>query len=166
MFFRDLEPYRYNLATELTDVVSIGWLCGGRDYPQGEPTVELVDALDHVLSSHRVNQMRGYHPCEFCSKPPLVVREPRTGKEVLLRPPLVHETRSGQKVWLGSAEIWVPALGQAVIYAAPDLIYHYVNEHRYLPPTDFINAVLSAFDSRDWDANIECQKRLEAAFRA
>jgi hypothetical protein len=78
----------------------------------------------------------------------------------------LHETQSGRKkILLGSAEIWVPALGQAVIYAAPDLIYHYVKEHRYLPPADFINAVLSACDGRDWDANTECEKRLEAAFR-
>ena len=53
-------------------------------------------------------------------------------------------------------------MGQAVIYAAPDLIYHYVKEHRYLPPTDFINAVLSARDSRDWDAK-QFEKLLEAA---
>ena len=53
-----------------------------------------------------------------------------------------------------------------MIYAAPNLIYHYVKEHRYLPPMEFINAVLSAArDSRDWDAKTECEKRLEAAFR-
>jgi hypothetical protein len=165
MFFRDLEPYRYNLPCGLTDVVSVGWMCGGRDYPRGDPTVELVSALDHVLSSHRVNQMRGYYPCEFCSKPPLVVHERQTGKKAFVAPPLIHETRSGKEVWLGSAEIWIPSLERAVIYAAPDLIYHYVKEHQYLPPMEFINAVLSACDNGDWDANAEFEKRFEAAFR-
>jgi len=29
-----------------------------------------------------------------------------------------------------------------VVYAAPDLIYHYVVEHHYCPPDEFIQAVL------------------------
>jgi len=52
--------------------------------------------------------MRGYHDCEFCTKRMIV-----------------HETRFKRKIVLGSAEIWIPALEQPLIYAAPDLIYHY-----------------------------------------
>ena len=149
MFFGDLEPYRYRISAELTDVIAVGWLCSGRCYPQDSPTAEFVGALDRLLSSHRVNQTRGYHVCDFCSKAPLI-----------------HETQSEKKVMLGSAEIWVPSLERAVIYAAPDLIYHYLKEHRYLPPIEFINGALSASDSRDWDANTECKQRLEAAWSA
>lgn len=42
----------------------------------------------------------------------------------------------------GSAEIEV--IGEnGVIYAAPTLIFHYVKDHHYLPPEEFIQAVLN-----------------------
>ena len=41
---------------------------------------------------------------------------------------------------LGGAEIRI--LGEQEIYAAPDLIYHYVVDHRYQPPDEFVQAVL------------------------
>jgi hypothetical protein len=148
MFLRDLEPYRYGLPASLKDVVAVGWLSRISSYPQGEVTDEFVEALAQLLSSHRVNQMRGYHVCESCSKSPLM-----------------FETQSGRTMVLGSAEIWVPSPEEPIIFAAPDLIYHYVKEHRYLPPSGFITAVVSASQGGNWDANSECEKRLEAAFR-
>jgi hypothetical protein len=42
---------------------------------------------------------------------------------------------------LGSAEIRVFAVG--VIYAAPDLVFHYVRDHEYKPPQTFIDAVIA-----------------------
>lgn len=41
---------------------------------------------------------------------------------------------------LGGAEIRI--LGEQEIYAAPDLIYHYVVDHQYQPPDEFVQAVL------------------------
>ena len=35
---------------------------------------------------------------------------------------------------------------QGVWYSAPTMIHHYVTEHRYLPPADFIEAVLHPSD--------------------
>lgn len=46
-----------------------------------------------------------------------------------------------ESVMLGSAEIWVPGR-EGCIYAAPTLIVHYVEAHEYLPPPEFIEAVL------------------------
>jgi hypothetical protein len=40
----------------------------------------------------------------------------------------------------GSAEIRVVGVGR--VYAAPDLIGHYVEAHGYCPPEEFIAAVL------------------------
>lgn len=47
----------------------------------------------------------------------------------------------GEKVTLGAAEIRV--IGDEDIFAAPDLIYHYVADHNYLPPGEFIDAILN-----------------------
>lgn len=42
---------------------------------------------------------------------------------------------------LGQAEIRVA--GGDLIYAAPTLIYHYVEAHDYRPPVEFIERVLA-----------------------
>ncbi|MCB9148107.1 MAG: hypothetical protein H6641_05050 [Caldilineaceae bacterium] len=44
---------------------------------------------------------------------------------------------------LGSAEIRV--FFNEIVYAAPNLIYHYVIVHAYKPPDAFIEAVLRGF---------------------
>lgn len=41
---------------------------------------------------------------------------------------------------LGSAEIEVED-DHGKIYVAPDLLYHYITGHHYLPPRQFIEAV-------------------------
>jgi hypothetical protein len=148
MFFRDLEMYRYAIPAPLKDVVAVGWLSRTNDYPIGDAPSGFVDALARLLPSYRVNQTRGFHECEFCSKSPFT-----------------YEVQPGKTIVLGSAEIWVPSADQGMIYAAPDLVYHYVKEHRYLPPANFIQAVMAGRGDNDWDANQECQWRLNAAFR-
>ena len=42
---------------------------------------------------------------------------------------------------LGSAEIRVVS-DEGQLYAAPNLIYHYVASHNYAPPSEFVRAVL------------------------
>ena len=49
--------------------------------------------------------------------------------------------RGNDELWLGSAEIRVFS-NEGVTYAAPNLIYHYIVDHHYLPPEEFIRAVL------------------------
>ncbi|MEM9776300.1 MAG: hypothetical protein AAF902_17110 [Chloroflexota bacterium] len=48
---------------------------------------------------------------------------------------------NGTPTTLGGAEIRV--IGTEDIFAAPDLVYHYVVDHNYLPPQEFIDAVLN-----------------------
>jgi hypothetical protein len=53
----------------------------------------------------------------------------------------------------GNGEIIVPGRGGKV-YRAPTLIAHYVREHRYKPPKEFVEAVLALYRSTglDWEA--------------
>ena len=46
----------------------------------------------------------------------------------------------GVSMHLGSAEIRVQGIDGAV-YAAPNLIYHYMANHNYLPPEEFLGAI-------------------------
>ncbi|MCX4824617.1 hypothetical protein OG883_33135 [Streptomyces sp. NBC_01142] len=74
-----------------------------------------------MTRAHRAQQTRGYHFCPWCPAR-------RVGARV-----------DGPR---GSAEIRVE--GNGVAYAAPELIAHYVEVHDYLPPADFVEAVLSS----------------------
>jgi hypothetical protein len=58
--------------------------------------------------------------------------------------------RKGEELLLGSAEIRV--FGEAgLIYAAPDLIYHYVLVHHYSPPEVFVRAMKEGPKATDSD---------------
>ena len=53
---------------------------------------------------------------------------------------IVHAHRDGVSLLLGGAELRVFS-NSGVIYAAPDLIFHYVESHGYTPPDEFIVAM-------------------------
>jgi hypothetical protein len=53
------------------------------------------------------------------------------------------QSRYGEKThWLNIGDGEIRVIGKSAIYAAPTLIYHYVVEHQYKPPDEFIEAVL------------------------
>ncbi|PRQ09410.1 hypothetical protein ENSA7_08680 [Enhygromyxa salina] len=96
-----------------------------------------------------MNQARGNHVCTLCSE--------------------LHDTflilDGGPKMLLGAAELWVPSLDYSVIFVAPNLVYHYVSEHRYAPPNAFVDAVLGAEVAyKQWDPRAESEKLLNSAF--
>lgn len=147
MYYDDLVPYHYNLPLELSDVFTIGWLSRTHKFRVGQVSQDATEAMEELVASSRTNKMRGYHLCEFCdSREPIVIK---------------HKS---EQIALGSAEIWIPSTGGIGVFAAPDLVYHYVVAHMYLPPQDFINAVLAARNRSDWNPNHERQIRVQAAF--
>ena len=125
MYYPDLTPYCYIRRTASPKLLNIGWLGIEAPFPKKKASEELLDALFEKCQD-RVNQTRGRHRCEFCAVPAT------SGVEVW---------RKGKRTTLGSAEIRVNGK-DGITYAAPDLIYHYVIEHDYDPPPDFVEALL------------------------
>jgi hypothetical protein len=121
--YRDFSEYCYGHGTyHASGTVNIGWLGASLDFEQMDPEEGLLDLVwDYCKIS--VAQYRGIHGCEYC--------HPRRSD--------VGE-RHGEMRLLGSAEIRVFAPTGA-IYAAPDLMYHYMTVHRYKPPDQFISAL-------------------------
>jgi hypothetical protein len=121
--FKDLSDYTYaNSAFGRPPTKAIGWLGFGHEFSTAEPSVELLDLLSEYCSVS-IALMRGGHDCEFCP----------TGTARLAR-------RKGYALLLGVSEIRVFSRdGQ--IYAAPTLIYHYVADHHYKPPNEFLQAL-------------------------
>jgi hypothetical protein len=123
-YYKDLSDYVYHRAEfGRPNTKNIGWLGRGHDFKKMDPTEEILDPL---WSYCRVSvaQMRGVHECEFCSRPSSGIVE-----------------RKGERLLLGTSEIRVFSR-EGDIYAAPTLIFHYVETHRYRPPDEFLRALV------------------------
>jgi hypothetical protein len=122
-YYEDLSTYTYhNSAFYIPGTKNIGWLALGHDFPTATPTEQFLDYIWEFCKIS-VAQMRGVHECEFCHN---------IGS--------YYAERRGEKLLLGTSEIRV--FSRDRIYAAPSLIYHYINFHRYSPPNEFVRAVL------------------------
>ena len=128
-YFADLTPYRYRADVD-GSALNVGWLGAGHDVPQGSVPEGFAGALAELARKERVNQTRGWHVCDLAGCP-------LTGHAVV--------RWDDMEMVLGSAEIW-PVGADGTVYAAPNLIHHYVVDHGYRPPDEFIAAVLGGGD--------------------
>lgn len=125
-YFSDLSPYRYVAEVEDSSV-NVGWLAAERPFPVGAVPGGLVEAILRLVQNEPVHRMRGFKGCELC---------PDDDEYY----PTFAEL-DGLRVYLGDCEIRVKGRGAAV-YAAPSMIAHYIGDHGYRPPAEFIEAVM------------------------
>jgi hypothetical protein len=121
MYYPDLSPYCY-LAPE-SDTLNVGWLNAEHPFPTGTVATRVLDQL-WAYCRDPVYLTFGHHACDWC------------GDDIGI---LVQ--REQETLVLGSAEIRVIGQDQ-IAYAAPDLIYHYITDHGYLPPDVFVQALI------------------------
>jgi hypothetical protein len=134
MYFPDLTPYAYGRTEPQANVLNVGWLSAAQPFPVGIPDERLVRALRRLVASP-VNLYRGLHDCEFCPTPPMKMLA-----DGLRIPDPPRET-------MGTGEIRVVAAGRGITYVAPVLVLHYVIAHGYLPPQEFIDAVIDTMST-------------------
>jgi hypothetical protein len=123
-YFVDLSGYSYDDSLGVS-TSNVGWLDSGHEFAVGEPSAAFLERLwQFCLVS--VYPSRGLHFCPYCDTDfPSVVE------------------RAGLQIMLGSAEIRVFSQSGEAAFASPNLIYHYVATHHYLPPLAFVAAVES-----------------------
>jgi hypothetical protein len=148
VFYPDLTPYGYSdddrdTFTDMTtgyqfvsfkapyERINIGWLDATQPWTNGPVPAAFAEKLKAILAVQAVNECLGYHECDLCPD------EPPADQQTWLRP-------GHLRACIGNGEIRVPAQS-GTAFAAPRLIGHYVLDHGYQPPRDFIDAVL-AFD--------------------
>lgn len=124
--YRDLSRFRYE-AGLLPGALNVGWLTWWLPYRRGEAPEGFLPALRDLCLGPKAVQHRGLHYCPFCYWC-------RPGSPILLN----HD---GREAFLGGSIVTVRH-GNGTVYAAPDLICHYVEKHRYLPPAKFVDVVL------------------------
>jgi hypothetical protein len=147
MMFEDLTPYVYYYEGEQPRPLNVGWPDRSLPFAKGETTDDFKERL-FALCENPVKGLRGFHCCMFCVEESGILKECEGLEENARWDRLedggdldqVTEQREGRVFYLGAAEIRVTAK-DANVYAAPNLILHYVLKHRYKPPEEFIRAV-------------------------
>lgn len=126
--FLDLTPYTYTQGDASTN---IGWLSASEKIVVGETSFEFQAKLYKLcLDDHLVKIMRGFHECEFCG-----FSWDEWGKN--------HPNYGENAKWMSIGNGEIRVIGNSAIYAAPALIYHYVIQHQYQPPQEFVDAVMN-----------------------
>ena len=128
MHISDGSPYTDGPVPSDVRAVAIGWLDASHPYPSGSVDDDFVADLFDACRAHATTRTRGWHQCPLC---PAEARKTVGGTEAV---------RDGESVLLGDAEIRVVATDGTWL-SAPTLVLHYVTDHAYLPPPEFIEAV-------------------------
>lgn len=129
MYFEDMSNYAYYLKTPVENVKNIGWLDAGRSYRTGHVSPIFLRNLTDIIIGNsivdaQVNKIRSTHRCSLSSC--------EVGKLIT----------NGKSAVLGAAEVWIPSVIDREFFAAPTMIFHYIEKHNYLPQDDFISAVI------------------------
>ena len=117
-YFADLTSHKYTEKKIEDGVLNIGWLGEGNEFPTGDVPAQFIAKLER-LCSNPVFLHRGFHECELCCS-----WDDDKWKDL----------GNGQIRVYGSNGHW---------YSAPTMIHHYVTDHQYRPPEEFIDAVLN-----------------------
>jgi hypothetical protein len=140
-YFPDLAPYAYGNRAH-PGVVHVGWLDDIHPFTKGPVDPLLVEKMK-MLAATPVELSRGKHLCEVCVEPPDVVK---TSKSLVPGGVKVLDLNCTWYKWaaprMSNGEIRVSSAG--ITFAAPILIVHYIEEHGYLPPACFLEAVEKA----------------------
>jgi hypothetical protein len=131
VYIADLEVFRYHSgpfdpANWSVPLRAVGWLEHPQTLSLGTAPSELVAKLKAMVKQSREAYsqycFRGLKHCSLCAATGLASPGP---------------------IW-SQENIFVPGIG--VVYVAPGGVPHYVEVHDYLPPSEFIDAVLRCPD--------------------
>ena len=126
MYFEDLTAYNYEPRTDDPDyyenMLNVGWLDPSQPFQTGKVSQDALNRLMQ-LAETPVREMLGFQYCEFCD-----------GEDDGSVEFFDHHPK-------GNCEIRVTSKSGAT-YAAPILICHYVSAHQYLPPQEFLDALV------------------------
>lgn len=148
-YFKDLTPCDY--STRSAGELAVGWLSVEQPFPSGDFPAKLLTRLAE-LAARPIYLYRGFHECDIChpaeasSVPPAGAREVirfRLGEPDSRIKGWAMGQRAvigGNELRLGNGEIRICGEGDTV-YVAPTMIVHYIVDHDYLPPEEFIQAL-------------------------
>jgi hypothetical protein len=128
-WFDDLSPCDYFGSTHAARCKAVGWLEDGRDFRRGKADPRFVHKLVLLFGEpNPLERLTDPHYCSLCAFS-------RGPSEFHL-----FQSPGMPSVPMGNRNLFVP--GDGFLYIAPSLVLHYIDAHQYLPPEEFIKAVL------------------------
>jgi hypothetical protein len=128
-------------------LVAVGWL-GNSVNSSGSVEDDVVDALLEAYVSKAVfsDGTAGWHDCELCPGPEAWYSEGQVGPVIRWRGAQVRLYGHGHHLLKHGS----------IIYIAPALILHYILDHGYRPPQEFLEATTAGHflgpDDLTWEA--------------
>lgn len=158
-YIADLELCEYESTFQQTypGCLAIGWLEEGHDYSINEEILDgFIEALKYIIENSKPNmifQYFGIHDCELCHKD-------KEKTKALSRQEFIEKYGDGTKYEKPQKiirtedskrhhNIFIHGKND-IVYAAPELLLHYVVDHGYVPPMEFQESVFLNL--------VECQK--------
>jgi hypothetical protein len=136
-YYPDLSPCDYFDQDPEGKLFAVGWLEGNQPFATGEVDRPLLDALTSIVTDPwKVFSYRGFHSCSFRHR-----RADFPGNELDQHVGPLHP--AGRH---GVHNLFVP--GRRRVYAARELILHYIHVHGYAPPKVFQRAMLACPEVR------------------
>ncbi|MBQ8188500.1 MAG: hypothetical protein IJZ44_01850 [Lachnospiraceae bacterium] len=122
--YKDFSEYELD-NIKLHNVINIGWLGEAGCFPQGNVSDEFLMNLWE------------YYKCPIFSTRKIYQNEKLDGYWKFF-----VAIFNGREIGLGSSEVRVLDKERGVVYASPNLIIHYIVNHNYCPPQEYIKAVI------------------------
>ncbi len=124
-YYEDLSRYSY--SPEDYEMLNIGFLDCKHSFKRAPVPIEIICRIIKLIESPYI-QHRGFHTCEICEPS----NEVASNQDYL---------SAWQRSRSGSSIIKVHGL-TGLDYASPSLIVHYITEHQYCPPIEFLESVV------------------------
>jgi hypothetical protein len=134
-YFPDLSAYSYGHGHH-PGVVHVGWLDGVHPFPKGSLDRRLIEKIK-LFATKPVELYRGKHICEVCAQPKDLIMTFIPNRHKLIDPECQWAKWTAPRSSNGEIRV----VSDGITYAAPVLIVHYIEEHGYLPPAQFIEAI-------------------------
>ncbi len=99
--------------------VAVGYLDITEEYPKGPVSQNFINKLRHICSNGLSLMSAGHHDCEFC----------------------IDEGNYEGRATSCSEKILIDKENN-IQYKFPEMIFHYIEEHGYQPPEDFVLFVM------------------------
>lgn len=127
-YYPDLTPYQYEDKI-YPKILNIGWLDVNHQFEIGSVQNEIVEKILLLTCGVKnINlismKVRSFKHCPF-DENVIEIDIPNTNRTRLL----------------GISELCIPNKVNNILYCFPDMLYHYITHHQYLPPLEFLQAI-------------------------
>ena len=140
-WFADLSPCNYHGEAAAGKLRAVGWLSYDHPFPTGSVPPDVFDRLRRLLIfPFPFGGTIGHHSCDLCYSARLRAQGEAIEKARFPDPRIGLPQTVPRYTTRSSQMLFVP--GEHEIYACPELILHYIADHRYSPPEEFRRAVL------------------------